>query len=122
MILADTSIWVAHFRVGVPELPDLLDGELIAVHPVVIGELAVGNLSKRAETLEKLRFMPSTKVGTPEECLAFIESHRLYGRGLGWNDIQLLVAARISGDRLWSFDKRLALAADELGVAYSQTL
>jgi len=38
-------------------------------------------------------------LATADECLAFIETHRLYGRGIGWSDVQLLVAARLSAAR-----------------------
>lgn len=118
MILADTSLWVQHFRLGVPAFAEALQRGEIATHPVVIGELATGNLAKRRETLASLRSLPRTKVGTPDECLDFVENHRLYGRGIGWNESQLLVAARLSGHPLWSLDTRLASAADELGVAF----
>jgi len=59
-----------------------------------------------------------TKAGTTEECLDFIETHVLHGRGIGWNDVQWLVAARLTGGLLWSLDTRLAGAAVKLGVAY----
>ncbi len=66
----------------------------------------------------RLRRLPRALVGTSEESLAFIERHSLYGRGIGWNDVQLLVAARLSGQPLWSLDSRLAAAAIMLSVAY----
>ena len=118
MILADTSIWVCHFRTGLPDFGTALRDDQIAVHPVVIGELAIGNLAKRQQTLENIRRLPRTKVGSPDECLDFIEDHSLYGRGIGWNDIQLLVAAMLSGNPLWSLDNRLVAAAVELGVDF----
>jgi hypothetical protein len=121
VILADTSLWVQHFRLGMPSFAAALNRGLIAVHPLVIGELATGNLAKRESTLASLRSLPRTKVGSADECLDFIEAHSLYGRGIGWNDVQLLVAARLSGNRLWSFDTRLAAAAVELGVAFEET-
>jgi hypothetical protein len=52
--------------------------------------------------------------GTVEESLDFIETQSLYSRGLGWNDVQLLVAARLPGHPLWSLDARLAAAASKL--------
>ncbi len=119
MILADTSIWVQHFRRGMPDFAAALQDGHISIHPVVLGELASGNLASRIQTLAALRSLPRTKAGTTEECLDFIEAHTLTGRGIGWNDLQLLVAARLSGNRLWSLDTRLAAAAGELGVAYS---
>ena len=118
MILADTSLWVQHFRRGLPEFEKALGRGMIATHPVVIGELATGNLSRRSDTLAALRQLPRSTAGATDECLAFIETHRLYGRGIGWGDLQLLVSSRLSGNPLWSLDKRLAAAAIELGVAY----
>jgi predicted nucleic acid-binding protein len=118
MILADTSVWVQHFRRGVPDFATALQTGQISIHPVVLGELASGNLAKRTPTLAALRNLPRSKSGTTEECLDFLEAHALYGRGIGWNDLQLLVAARLSGHPLWSLDIRLNTAAVGLGVAY----
>ena len=119
MILADTSVWVQHFRRGLPSFATALEHGFISIHPVVLGELASGNLGKRAYTLSLLRSLPHACVGTTDECLAFLEEQTLYGRGVGWNDLQLLVAARLSGMRLWSLDARLTTAAIKLGVAYT---
>ena len=118
MILADTSLWIQHFRVGVPEFAAALTEGMIMTHPVVIGELATGNLVQRVRTLVLLRSLSRTMVGTAEECLDFIESQLLYGRGIGWNDVQLLVGARLSGVLLWSLDTRLATTAKNTGVAF----
>ena len=118
MILADTSLWVQFFRRGVPEFSIALEEGRILIHPIVLGELAMGNLANRKQTLAALRNLPCTKVGTAEECLQFLETHSLYGRGIGWNDLQLLAAARLSNLPLWSFDTRLNAAASELGIGY----
>ena len=118
MILADTSLWIEHLRSGHAAFRALLSRRQISVHWVVIGELATGNLSRRAEFLATIRRIPRARSGSPEECLAFIENHKLAGRGLGWSDIQLLVAARLSGNPLWSLDARLAAIAAKLEVGY----
>lgn len=119
MILADTSVWVQHFRRGVPKFAAALQNGQISIHPVVLGELASGSLAKRAQTLAALRSLPRAKSGATEECLDFIETHTLHGRGIGWNDVQLLVAARLSSTPLWSLDACLTAAAEELAVAYT---
>ena len=119
MILADTSVWVQHFRRGVPAFATALYNGQISIHPVVLGELATGNLAHRTQTLATLRSLPRAQIGTSEECLDFLEAQRLHGRGIGWNDLQLLVAARLSGHRLWSLDTRLSTAAVQLRVAWS---
>jgi hypothetical protein len=118
MILADTSVWIEHLRAGRPAFKALLDRKQISVHWVVIGELATGNLPRRAQFLAMIRLIPQAKSGSPEECLAFIEHHKLAGRGLGWSDVQLLVAARLSRHRLWSLDVRLTTIAEELEIAW----
>lgn len=118
MILADTSVWVQHFRRGLPEFAEFLAQHQISIHSIVLGELACGNLVKRTETLAHLRRLPSAVAGTVEESLDFIESQSLYGRGLGWGDVQLLVSARLSGHALWSLDLRLAATASKLRIGY----
>ncbi len=53
-----------------------------------------------------------------EECLHLIEIQKLSGKGLGWNDVQLLASAKIEGIPLWSLDKALQGAAKVLGLAF----
>lgn len=118
MILADTSVWVDFFRRGSTHFAELLNRGQIATHSVVVGELAAGNLLRRSETLTLLGKLPRTLEGSPKECLLYIESHRLYGRGVGWNDIQLLVSAQLSHMPLWSLDAKLAEIGAELRLAY----
>ncbi len=118
MILADTSVWIEHFRVGHAHLSHLLASNAVVAHPVVIGELATGNLRQREAILEMLLRLPRAKTATFEECLAAITTHRLFGRGVGWMDVQLLLAASLSHIPLWSLDRRLRDAAEDMGVAY----
>ena len=118
MIIADTSVWIYHFRHGLPDFAQALQKGLISTHPVVLGELATGNLLNRTKTLAALHCLPRTKTGTLDECMRFIELHHLFGKGIGWNDIQILVAARLSGAFLWTRDRRLEEAAKDLSVAY----
>jgi len=114
-----TSVWIEHFRRGVPMLADALTQRLVLLHPTVIGELATGNLKTRAQTLADLRRQPVAETGTFEECLRFIEIHQLFGIGVGWSDVQILVSAGLSRAPLWTVDKRLAGAADRLGFLYN---
>jgi predicted nucleic acid-binding protein len=118
VILADTSVWVQHFRGGCSDFAVALRNHNVSMHPVVLGELATGNLARRRETLADLRRLPRAVSGTVEESLGFIETHRLFGRGIGWNDVQLLVAAQLSRHWLWSLDARLASVAERLKIAY----
>jgi predicted nucleic acid-binding protein len=122
MILADTSLWVELFRRGRPKsFAHSVTSRRILMHPAVLGELATGNLRDRGRTLAMLRSLPHAKTGTTDECLAAIEAYGLYGRGVGWIDVQLLVAARLSHATLWSLDEPLIEAAQQLKVAYSES-
>ncbi|MBA3607538.1 MAG: PIN domain-containing protein [Chthoniobacterales bacterium] len=120
MILADTSVWIDHFRRGSASFARQLESGEVATHIVVIGELATGNLLRREATLTALRRLPRAKEGTSEECFSYLETHRLFGIGLGWNDLQLLVAAQLNHARLWSLDRPLALAAKKLDLLFSE--
>lgn len=115
MVLADTSVWIQHFRFGEPALADLLSDGLVLMHPFVWGELACGNLRDRTAILSDLRALPPATVASNEEVLQFIEDRRLWGRGLGWIDAHLLASALLSGCRLWALDKALVQAAAKLG-------
>jgi predicted nucleic acid-binding protein len=123
VILADTSVWVAHFRSTEAALAELLDASLILAHPFVIGELALGNLGARDAVLTALLDLPAAVVATDSEVLDFIDRHALFGRGIGYIDAHLLAAARLTaGAKLWTLDKRLSLVADALGLAAAPKL
>jgi len=117
-ILADTSVWVDHFKGSSGSLAELLKEGTVVIHPVVIGELATGNLRKRDETLRDLLALPRISPATFEECLAFITHRRLYGRGIGWSDVQLLASAQLSKTLLWTRDKRLNAVAMHLHLSF----
>ena len=118
MILADTSVWVDHFRSTNPQLRDVLIEERLLTHPMVVGELACGNLPARDETLFSLQQLPAALVAQDDEVLRFIEEKRLWGSGLGWIDAHLLASALLTGCHLWTLDRRLHIAARELRVSY----
>ena len=117
MVLVDTSVWVAHLRIGVPALARTLnDGEALG-HPHVVGELACGNLHNRGAILALLADLPQAVLATHEEALACIEGNRLSGKGLGWSDVHLLASALLTPVRLWTLDEALAREAKRCGVA-----
>ena len=119
-MLVDTSVWVRHFRDGDAHLATALERAEVWTHPWVIGELACGRLSDRATVLGLLRALPWTPVAGVDEALALIERRSLMGRGIGWVDVQLLASALLAGIRVWTFERRLAAVAAELGVAAEQ--
>ena len=119
MILVDTSIWVDHLRDGDEQLAGLLERSQVVMHPFIVGEIACGSLAKRSSTLELLQDLPMAVVAETEEVLGYIERHRLHGKGIGYVDAHLLVATALTGGALlWTRDKRLLAAADDLGLAH----
>ena len=117
MILADTSVWMDHFRHGSDRLAELLDINEVYCHPFVIGELACGNLKKRDVVLSLLNELPRARLADHNEILRFIDIQHLYGRGLGWIDVHLLSSALLTGCGLWTLDKPLMAAAEKLNIA-----
>lgn len=119
MILADTSVWVQHFRKGLPDFGEALQLGHITTHEVVLGELACGNFSQRLRTLTLLDELPRAASVTYAEARHFIEEHRLHGKGLGWNDVLILAAARLRGIPVWTLDRPLHAAAQKLKLAHA---
>lgn len=118
MILVDTSVWVDHLHASDERLVGLLDAGMVLAHPFVIGELALGNLGRRETVLSALSDLPRAIVATEAEVLHFIDRHTLFGRGIGYIDIHLLAAVRLTaGAELWTRDKRLHGIALQLDLA-----
>ena len=119
MILADTSIWIDLFRTGNPVLTQLLNGEQVLAHPWIIGELALGLIPHRDETLDNLSNLPRAPLAEDNEVLTLINSAQLHGTGIGYVDAHLLASTRLlPGTALWTRDKRLAVVADQLQLAF----
>lgn len=117
MILIDTSVWIDHLRTGEADLAGLLETGLAATHPVVVGELAMGNLRARDTVLGLLRELPQAVVASHDEVLAYVTRHRLFGIGIGYADAHLLAATKLTaGASLWTRDRRLREAAARLGI------
>lgn len=118
MVLVDSSVWIDHLRRREPDLERLLEAGRVSTHPAVMGELACGSLRNRDRFLGDLRRLPSLPECRPEEALHLVETHRLWGRGLGWVDVLLLTSCRLAGARLWTKDRPLSTAAGALSVEY----
>lgn len=118
MILVDTSVWVDHFQKHVPALAEVLERELVVMHPFVIGELACGNLKQRDDVLALLAALPSAAVATDRETLLLIERRKLMGKGIGYIDAHLLASVIVDDDvQLWTRDRRLRAVAADLRLA-----
>lgn len=123
MILADTSIWIDHFRSGDNELIEVIGDDLLLCHPAIIGELALGSLRDRTSVLAFLKVQREAQVATHDEVMTMIEKHCIFSMGIGYTDAQLLASVLL--DRrtsLWTRDKRLKVAAGKAGARLYEPL
>ena len=118
MILVDTSVWIQHLRGGEPLLARRLEAGEVLCHPLVIGELAMGNLRRRDTVLDALSALPQAVVAADEEVLGFVAREALHGLGIGYADAHLLASTRLTPETaLWTLDRRLAQLAGRMGFA-----
>ncbi|MGD0731708.1 MAG: PIN domain-containing protein [Terracidiphilus sp.] len=118
MILADTTIWVDHFRASNDQLRSLLEIDEVVMHPFIVAELALGSLGQRAVKLRALDDLPAVRVARLEDVRIMIEAHSLYSRGIGLVDAHLIASCLIHPlTLLWTKDRRLSDTAEFLGVA-----
>jgi predicted nucleic acid-binding protein len=112
--LVDTSVWIDHFRRGNSRLIELLEKDEVLIHPLIIGEVACGNLRKREMILGFLTQLPSAQVVTFDEGLAFIEKHKIFSEGIGIVDVQILASSLLSKAKLFTLDKKLKQVFESL--------
>lgn len=118
MVLVDTSIWIDHLRSGNKKLSILLQDGDVMIHPFIIGELACGNLKNRTEIISLLHALPPINKADDDEVLFFIEKHKLMGLGIGLIDCHLLASCKLGKAKLFTQDKRLHTAAENLALSF----
>lgn len=119
MTLADTSVWVDFFRgtSTASTLGDLLETNEILLHPWVLGELVLGGLGPQREAvIADLRRLPTAPCVPDDDVLELVVGRHLWGRGIGWVDVHLLASALVTGCRLWTFDRSLAAAGEDIDL------
>lgn len=118
--LVDTSVWRHHFNntldvADQTRLDSLLDqDDSLACHPAVFGELFLGGINLKAELM--LLRLPQLAEISSTDTLAFIRTHKLAHKGVGWVDSMLLATAVAATARLWSLDTRLQALALAIGA------
>jgi predicted nucleic acid-binding protein len=114
-VLADTSIWIDHFRRTDVRLAGLLDRGDIVTHPFVIGELLLGGVPKAPDMLDDLNTLPKATIASNDEVVDFIVKRKLTGLGIGHVDAHLLASTMLTVEAsIWTHDKRLLAAARSL--------
>jgi predicted nucleic acid-binding protein len=117
LILVDTSVWIDHLRSADAKLQSLLQNDQVMTHPYIRLELALGSMASREKVLADLALLPPAPVVATEELFGLIDHKKLYRRGIGVTDLQLICCAIFDKSVLiWTRDRRLSEIADELGI------
>ena len=119
MVLVDTSVWIDSFRKPNPQLADLLRTYQVLIHPMVLGELACGNLKNRAAFLKHVSNLNTCNTARHQEIISWIDRFQVQGRGLGWVDVNLLHTCWLTGATVWSLDKGLQAIAREQSYEFT---
>lgn len=117
-VLVDTCVWVKHFQQRNALLAAMLEDGEIWCHPIVVGELAMGTLKNRQQTIFDLSQLSRPPLASFSETRQMVESRQLWGRGIQWNDARILASSILGEIPLWTFDLRLKEIARELGFAF----
>jgi len=119
-VLADSSVWVAHFRRANRALQSLLATDLLLCHPLIVIEIACGTPpAPRLRTLDDLKMLQQPVLATTAETLTLIEREQLQDSGCGAVDMVLLASVLLTPDAvLWTIEKNLAALAARLDVVF----
>lgn len=119
-VLADSSVWVAHFRKANPLLQSLLAADEILCHPLIVIEIACGTPpTPRERALGDLKRLRASTIPTTNETLDLIQREQFHDSGCGAVDMVLLASVLLTpGAVLWTIDKNLDTLSTRLGVAF----
>ncbi len=119
MVLVDTSVWIDHLRSKSKPLISLLEQSQVSIHPMIIGELACGNLRHRKQLLSLWKNLPYAVEASHNEALHCLEENKLMGKGVGFIDLHLLSSTLLSPNTfLWTHDRRLQNLAESLSISW----
>src|SRR3954453_13165064 len=95
----------------------LLEAEAVLMHPFIMGEITLGHLPRRVETLSDLNKLPKAATADTAEVLYFIERNDIFAAGIRYVDAHLLIATPLTADvRLWTSDTKLRSLAERLAI------
>ncbi len=118
-VLVDTSVWIDHIAGRATPLIDLLKAKRVSLHPLIIGEIAMGSLQNRKFFIDELQNLPKVHVASNAEVMAMVEWHKLFSKGIGFIDAHLLAGVKMTDNAtLLTNDNRLREQAEYLNVAY----
>jgi hypothetical protein len=112
------SIWVDHLRGNSPEMVNRLSRGQIAMHPLIVAEIALGSLKSRQQRLGEMDALLEVNVARLDEVRHMIEAHALYSRGIGLTDAHLIASCLLTpGTQLWTRDAALETVAKAVGIS-----
>jgi predicted nucleic acid-binding protein len=118
-IIADSSIWIDHINKGDSDLGRLLRRRRIVLHPMIVGEVALGSIARREVVLRELSALPQAKPALHAEVMAMIDWLKLFSCGIGYVDAHLIAATRqLPNGKLWTRDKSLHAQAMRLEISF----
>lgn len=118
-MIVDTSVWIDHFASPEPILLQLIADRALVQHAFVTGEVSVGNLRYRPQTIRALRSLRQAPQVNEDEFHAFVDRAGLAGTGLGFVDIHILATTNALSDALiWTRDRRLLQQAERLELSF----
>lgn len=120
LVLADTSVWVAHLRSANPVLQSRVVMDQVLCHPLVVLELACGTAPTPGErTISDLGKLRQVVVAATEEILALVERERFHDSDCGATDMALLASVLLTPNTLlWTLDRKLGALAARIGRAF----
>ena len=111
MILADTSIWIDHFRHGDAELRRIIEDDRLLCLPSVNGDLALGSLRARGSVIAFLIAQRGAVVATHDEVMTMIDRYGIFSMGIGYTDAHLLASALLE-EKVTFVDERQMTASN----------
>ena len=121
MILVDTSVWVDHLRSTGAQLSHLLNSMQILIHPMIIGELACGNLRGRNTLIGLWQSIGHITEASHTEALVLLNKHNFIGKGISFIDLHLLASVLLTpGSLLWTRDRLLNNIAQACNVSFAK--
>ena len=117
MILVDTSVWIDHLRKPDQRLQELLQNDEVAIHPLILMELALGSIANREEVISNLSLLAKAQVAELDELFMLVETRALYRKGIDVTDLHLIASALLERSLLiWTRDRRLGEIASSFGI------
>ncbi len=113
-VLVDTSVWIGHFRKRDEKLIAFLDKNQVIVTDEIIGEIVVGSIKNRNQTIHDLESLIVGVEINMTELIDLVGRENLYAKGLSFVDVMLLAKAMIFKAQIYTHDKTLSRYAKKL--------